>query len=195
MLLGVFLCGALPLVPANAEPAAQCSRNADDIKSAMVIQKENGDFCAVDEVERKKQQDALAASLVPPSPLIADVSKAAGAAKTAKSDFVWQAAPRELGLQQLVNAGAIRPSTQRDVLAWFATASAAGTDVSNGGFFGYDTYVVLKPIAAPAEMYGAHSREFIVPNGVPMPIDGGSHNTYYLMASGTCMGVATGCTR
>jgi hypothetical protein len=190
---GALLIGALALFPARAEPTPQCSRNADEIKSAMVIQKENGEFCAVDEAERKKQQDALAAALAPPSPSIAAVSKVA-AAKTAKPDLVWQSAPRELGLQQLVNAGAIRAATEQDHVAWLAAASAAGNHAAKGPSASL-LFVVLKPIVAPADMYGGHSRDFIVPHGVPMPIDNGSHNTYYFIASGTCMGAASGCSR
>jgi hypothetical protein len=34
------------ITSATAAEEAQCSRNADDIKAAVVIQKENGEFCA-----------------------------------------------------------------------------------------------------------------------------------------------------
>jgi hypothetical protein len=129
---------------------------------------------------------------VPPSPSIAAVSKVAAARKAAKSDLVWQSAPGELGLQQLINAGAIRPAAEQDHLAWLAAASAAGNHAASGPSASL-LFVVLKPIVAPADMYGAHSRDFIVPHGVPMPIDNGSHNTYYFIANGTCMGAASGC--
>jgi hypothetical protein len=67
---GALLIGALALFPASAESAPQCSRNSDDIKSAVVIQKENGEFCAVDEKQHQEMQNDLAAyhtkSHVPP---------------------------------------------------------------------------------------------------------------------------------
>jgi hypothetical protein len=46
---------------ASAEPAAQCSRNADDIKSAVVIQNDNGEFCAADDAAQKAIRDDIAA--------------------------------------------------------------------------------------------------------------------------------------
>jgi hypothetical protein len=46
---------------ASAEPAAQCSRNADDIKSAVVIQNDNGEFCAADDTAQKAIRDDIAA--------------------------------------------------------------------------------------------------------------------------------------
>lgn len=48
----------------SAEPTPQCSRSADDIKAAVVIQKENGEFCALDEAAQKASEDELAAYYV-----------------------------------------------------------------------------------------------------------------------------------
>ncbi len=59
---GTLALSAVALFPATAQPApAQCSRNADDIKAAVVIQKENGEFCAQDEAGQKASQEELAA--------------------------------------------------------------------------------------------------------------------------------------
>ena len=49
-------------------------------------------------------------------------------------------------------------------------------------------YVVTRPFVVPKGMYGAHSAVFLVEAGVPLPTDTGSHNTYYLLADGSCRG-------
>ncbi len=60
-LSSILLIGAWSFSAASAEPAQQCSRNADDIKAAVVIQKENGEFCAQDEAGQRASQEELAA--------------------------------------------------------------------------------------------------------------------------------------
>ena len=99
----------------------------------------------------------------------------------------------ETGLRALIDQGYIRPATQADVNAWNA---AAASQYSTSRLVPYrserlgvrDSFVVLRKTSLPRGMYGAHSRDFIIPSGVPLPQDPGSHNTYYLMASGTCTG-------
>jgi hypothetical protein len=99
------------------------------------------------------------------------------------------------GLRQLIDDGDIRPATQADVNAW---QTAASRRLQTGNLAPYrskdlyleSTYVVLRDIQLPPNMYGAHSRSFIIPAGVPLPKDPGSHNSYYLLGSGTCIGTA-----
>ncbi len=42
---GTLALSAVALFPATAQPPQQCSRNADDIKAAVVIQNASGEFC------------------------------------------------------------------------------------------------------------------------------------------------------
>jgi hypothetical protein len=103
-------------------------------------------------------------------------------------------APKETGLVQLVNSGKIRPANANDI----DQLSKALTAASPSGKFApvelessatYNMFVVLQSTTLPKGMHGAHSASFIIPAGVPMPIDPGSHNTYYRLAEGSCMGV------
>jgi hypothetical protein len=97
-------------------------------------------------------------------------------------------APREAGVRQLLAEGAIRPATELDRV-WL---SAALTRTSATGHLARvpappargKAYVVLRTITIPKGMYGAHSAEFFIPNGVPHPDDPGSHNVYYAMDDG-----------
>jgi hypothetical protein len=99
--------------------------------------------------------------------------------------------PHEAEIQQLVREGAIRPARKEDVEAWNASATrrsptghlapvrAKSISLGRG-------LVVLRAISLPAGMHGYDSRDFIIPPGVPMPIDAGSFNAYYFIADGTC---------
>jgi hypothetical protein len=98
-------------------------------------------------------------------------------------------APKETGLVQLINAGKIRPANANDI----SLLSKALTAASPTGMFAsvkvdssitHSLFVVLELTTLPKVMHGAHSANFIIPSGVPMPIDPGSHNTYYRLADG-----------
>jgi hypothetical protein len=104
--LGALALGALALFPARAEPTPQCSRNSDDIKSAVVIQKENGEFCAVGEAEHKEMQGKLAAIHVKtdaPLPQGVEMTRLAGVQKRVTA-LAW-APEYALQVQMLEVAG------------------------------------------------------------------------------------------
>lgn len=100
----------------------------------------------------------------------------------------------------LVASGAIRLATGADIAAWNAKVSAGlrssrlapfASDYLRTG----DTYVVRRGFTVPEGMNGARARNFIIPEGVAMPVDGGSHNGYYPMADGQCAGPSPDCRR
>lgn len=91
--------------------------------------------------------------------------------------------------------GDIRPANANDLAQWNAVMtnnSYAGhlAQYNTENMYVERTYVVLKAISIPGGMYGAHSRDFIVPDGVAVPRDYGSHNSYYFMKDGTITGPA-----
>ncbi len=103
--------------------------------------------------------------------------------------------PRESGIRQLMAEGALRPADTADI----AKLTLVLTRASPTGYLAPvrperlrsgATYVVQSAVIMPRGMYGAHSRSFIVPAGVPMPVDPGSHNTYYRLDTGACTGPA-----
>ena len=100
----------------------------------------------------------------------------------------------EPALARMVAGGAIRPARQSDIDGWIRVARLTDKERSNLSLYAEMTYVVLKPIRLPGDMYGAHSREFIIPTGVPFPENGKpSHNGYYFMEGGTCIGGSSVC--
>ena len=102
----------------------------------------------------------------------------------------------EAGLRALLAQGAIRKATHADV----AALNRALTRRSPTGHLApvraavylSDAYVILRPITVPTDMHGAHSAYFLIPGGVPMPSDPGSHNSYWVIATGECRGVSCG---
>jgi hypothetical protein len=105
---------------------------------------------------------------------------------------------REPGLVELVRRGAIRQATESDVQAWNAAATQASptghlAPVRAERLLAQRSYVVLRATSLPMGMYGGHSRAFIIPTGVPMPTDPGSHNSFYMIASGSCTGPGGHC--
>ena len=88
--------------------------------------------------------------------------------------------PGDQGLRQLMEQGAIRPAKSADWAQW-QRVSGEKPDTF------LDAYVVLRSTEVPRGMYGAHSRAFIIPAGVPLPSDPGSHNRYYRLKDGTCV--------
>ena len=100
----------------------------------------------------------------------------------------------EPALARMVSSGAIRPARQRDLDAWIRVADLTEEERHNLSLYSDMTYVVLRPVRLPGEMYGAHSREFIIPVGVPFPENGRpSHNGFYFMENGTCIGGSSAC--
>ncbi len=113
--------------------------------------------------------------------------------RATKNIFADPIASKKTGLVQLINAGKIRPANANDVSA----LSRALTAASPSGKFApikldssvtHELYVILAPTTLPRGMYGGNLANFIIPAGVPMPIDPGSHNTYFRLADGSCMG-------
>jgi hypothetical protein len=90
------------------------------------------------------------------------------------------------GLERLVKEGKLRLATQADIEAWVGKASEKykrfnpGLRVSHDMDVGH-TYVVLKELTLPNGLYGAHSRSFIVPEGVPFPKGPKCNNQFYFM--------------
>lgn len=101
--------------------------------------------------------------------------------------------PRRAGIEGLIESGAIRPATDVD---WIDVADAltAASPTGHLAFihppadFRRTAYVVLRAISLPKGMHGAHAATFIVLPGVSDPVDPGSHNTYYRLADGSCLG-------
>lgn len=104
-------------------------------------------------------------------------------------------------LAPLVTGGYIRLATADDIAAWNAKASARLKSSRLAPFEAEylhlgRTYVVLKSFTVPERMAGAYARNFIIPKGVELPADdGSSHNSYYLMADGRCIGASPDCRR
>jgi hypothetical protein len=96
------------------------------------------------------------------------------------------------GLDQLVAAGKLRPATEDDIEAWVDKASeqykrfSPTLRVEHRMLVGR-TYVVLRKVRLPDGLFCAHSRSFIIPDGVPVPDGPKGHNTFYLM-DGTATG-------
>lgn len=101
--------------------------------------------------------------------------------------------PKAAGLVQLINSGKIRPANARDVAALSRSLTAASpsgklSPVKIESSMTYNLFVVLAPTTIPKGMYGGHLANFIIPPGVQMPTDPGSHNSYFRLADGSCMG-------
>ena len=94
-------------------------------------------------------------------------------------------------LHELVAQGALRPARQTEVDAWKKRAGIT----EEGVLYAERTFVVRRAVTLPPNMHGAHSRDFLIPPGVPLPRDDrSSHNGFYL-ADGTCLGTGSHCTR
>ena len=89
--------------------------------------------------------------------------------------------PGDKGLWVLLDRGDIRPARRSDWEQW-QRQSGEKPDT-----FMTDSYVVLREIELPRGMYGAHSRAFLIPHGISMPTDHGSHNRFYRLKDGTCV--------
>ncbi len=116
----------------------------------------------------------------------------------------WLAAegpsPGPAGLDSLVKDGLLRLATAGDIDAWVEKASEKERDRYGRWFPNLRvrrmmlvgrTYVVLGRLRLPNGLFGAHSREFIVPEGMPFPEGELGHSRFYLM-DGTTKGVPLG---
>jgi hypothetical protein len=110
--------------------------------------------------------------------------------------------PEPPALVALQAQGVIRAATDADVQTWNESVTAR---LRTGALAPYQSsslrtylrlnrvYVVRAPMNAPPEMFGGHSRHFIVERGVPAPSDPSSHSTYYFVDDGTCRGPGSEC--
>ncbi len=95
-------------------------------------------------------------------------------------------------LDKLVQQKKLRLATKADIAAWVTKASKkyqrfnpnlrVETDMHVGR-----TYVVLNKLTLPDGLYGGHSRDFIIPDEVPLPAGPRCHNSFYKM-DGTSIG-------
>jgi hypothetical protein len=117
------------------------------------------------------------ASFKPLAPSRLDKAKLKTSAPTQEGGLL----PGEPGLRQLLDRGDIRAARPDDVAEWHRRSGE-----KHGPATGY-SFVVLRKTELPRGMYGAQSRDFIIPNGVPLPSDPGSHNQYFLLKDGSCV--------
>lgn len=82
------------------------------------------------------------------------------------------------GLDELARLGRIRPATAADLQAFRDGGGELAASEEN---FLENVYVVLEPITLPPGLFGAHSRTFIVPLGVPAPEGPKGHCTFLMM--------------
>lgn len=96
-------------------------------------------------------------------------------------------------LNALVKEKKIRLAEKADIQAWVDKASEKykrfNPDLRVSTYMQVGrTYVVLKEVTLPNDMFGANSRSFIIPKDVPFPKGPKSHNTFYQMEDGTTSG-------
>lgn len=102
------------------------------------------------------------------------------------------------GLDRLVKEKAIRPATEEEVMAWMkGAAQRTGQPLDayrrkmSWRTDRDSVYVVLTEVDLPDGLYGANSRTFILPPGVPRPGGPRGHCTFLQMDQFQCYG--TGC--
>lgn len=98
--------------------------------------------------------------------------------------------PAEAGIAQLVDAGAMREATDKDIDDWHRRAAKAvgqsfGQHRERPLFLSRKVYVVTKAVEIPSGLFGADSLDFIVLDGVPRPRPSAGHNEFYFMETGT----------
>ncbi len=96
-------------------------------------------------------------------------------------DPEWRPAG-QYGIDLLVEAGKLRPATMGDIDLLVDLESEAFQDLAPGirvqtQLMPQFTYVVLDALTIPPGLHGAHSRNFIVPNGIPWPEGDPGHGT------------------
>jgi hypothetical protein len=114
------------------------------------------------------------------------------------------------GVKDAVAKGLLRPATQEDMQAWIdAMPAKAGQDAANKPVTGAmqaataapaampvprrlyvpsNSYVVLKPFAFPAGLYGGNSATFFVPKGTAMPTGNPGHSSVFDFNTNACTG-------
>lgn len=91
--------------------------------------------------------------------------------------------PGDQGLRQLVARGDLRPATATDLAQW-----KARSDPRMQKIYLEETWVVLRQTTLPRGMEGMNRRFFLIPKGVPLPLNGGVHNGFYHLENGSCSG-------
>jgi len=103
------------------------------------------------------------------------------------------------GIADAVRKGLLREATDADARAWVQAQAAlpanrdlppveGATSPSVKPVALYHAYVVLKPMAMPAGLYGAHSVTLFVPKGVPRPTGELGHSRLLDFNTVTCAG-------
>ena len=78
-----------------------------------------------------------------------------------------------------------------DIDNWIAAASKNKESNKHRMYVGGGSYIVSEQFTFPDDMYGSHSRSFILKENVALPFGDIAHNTVYFMSDGKCLG--TGC--
>lgn len=113
-------------------------------------------------------------------------SGGSGAPAAAVPTATFQPVERRKEINDLVASGKLRPATEADIAAWVAKAVDRSKRLNEPPpretiMRVGRTYVVLGEIELPDDMSGSNRRDFIVPDGVPMPAGPPGHNGYYRM--------------
>jgi len=101
----------------------------------------------------------------------------------------------QLGINALIEAGALRPATVRDLNDYYEATGLVNTKKRINGLVSktsvdlIKSYVVLKSITIPAGLFGKNAVIFIVAKGVLYPLGNPGHSTIYDMNSLSCAGV------
>lgn len=114
------------------------------------------------------------------------------------------------GIMDAIAKGLLRPATQDDMQAWMdAMREKATQDMGNRAAKAdamvnaaqpaipfrrtnvpSNSYVVLKPFAYPAGLFGGHSAVFFVAKGVPVPTGNPGHSTVFDFNTNSCTGTS-----
>jgi len=103
------------------------------------------------------------------------------------------------GIEDAVRKGLLREATDSDARAWVDAQAAQPANRDLPPVEGasapalkkpqlFNAYVVLKPMALPSGLYGAHSVTLFVPKGVPRPTGELGHSRIYDFNTNTCAG-------
>ena len=98
------------------------------------------------------------------------------------NDYVPDIPPAgQYGLDLLEEAGVIRQATMADIDAWIDQQSEPFQEIAPGirirtHLHAILAYVVLDAFEFPSGLYGAHSRTFLLPDGVPEPTGEPGHS-------------------
>jgi len=120
---------------------------------------------------------------------------------TSKSDkLISQESQKKLSalsakqqLHQLIRDEKIKIGSKNDFENWTVIARKNNEPYKHRMYPGGNTYIVKEQITFPDDMYGSHSKIFILKGNVKLPYGDIAHNTVYFMSDGKCLG--TGCMR